>query len=58
MIPVAAVLSFAFGTLVFLAEAIAASPAVHAFASLTHYTHGLEIGRARPVDVRRLGRRG
>ena len=54
VIPVAAVLSFAVGTLVFIAEAFAASPAVHAFASLTHYTHGLEVGRAAPVDVRRV----
>jgi hypothetical protein len=53
VIPAAAILSFAFGTLVFLSEAVAASPAVHAFASLTHYTHGLEIGREKPVDVRR-----
>jgi hypothetical protein len=53
VIPVTAVLSFALGTLVFVAEAFAASPAVHAFASLTHYTHGLEVGRAAPVDVRR-----
>ena len=53
VIPAAAILSFAFGTLVFLAEALAASPAVHAFALLTHYTHGLEIGREKPVDVRR-----
>ena len=53
VIPVAAVLSFAFGTLILLAEAVAASPAVHAFASLTHYTHGLEVGRLAPVDVRR-----
>ncbi len=54
VIPVTAVLSFALGTLVFLAESVAASPAVHAFASLTHYTRGLEVGRAAPVDVRRL----
>ena len=54
VIPAAAILSFAFGTLVFLAEAVAASPAVHAFASLTYYTHGLEIGREKPVDVRRV----
>ena len=54
VIPVTAVLSFALGTLVFVAESFAASPAVHAFASLTHYTHGLEVGRAAPVDVRRL----
>ena len=54
VIPAAAILSFAFGTLVFLAESVAASPAVHAFASLTHYTHGLEIGREKPVDVRRV----
>ena len=46
VIPVMAVLSFALGTLVFVAESFAASPAVHAFASLTHYTHGLEVGRA------------
>jgi hypothetical protein len=53
VIPVAAVLSFAFGTLILLAEAVAASPAVHAFASLTHYTRGLDVGRLAPVDVRR-----
>lgn len=53
VIPAAAILSFAFGTLVFVAESVAASPAVHAFASLTYYTRGLEIGREKPVDIRR-----
>ena len=38
----------------FLVEAIAAAPAVHAFAALTHYTRGLEVGRARPVAGTRL----
>ena len=47
MVPIAAMLVFAIGTLTFLVEAIAAAPAVHAFAALTHYTHGLEVGRAR-----------
>lgn len=41
-----AVLVFGLGTLVFLAEAIAATPAVHAFVALTHYTRGLEAGRS------------
>ena len=53
VIPVVAVLSFAFGTLILLAEAVAASPAVHAFASLTHYTRGLDVGRMAPVEVDR-----
>jgi hypothetical protein len=53
VIPVAAALSFAYGTLMLLAEAVAASPAVHAFASLTHYTRGLDVGRGAPADVRR-----
>ena len=44
-IPVAAALTFAFGTLLFLVEAITAAPAVYAFAALTHYTHGLQAGR-------------
>jgi hypothetical protein len=43
---------FAFGTLTFLVEAIAAAPAVYAFAALTHYTRGLEIGRREPLTVR------
>lgn len=43
---------FAFGTLTFLVEAIAAAPAVYAFAALTHYTRGLEIGRREPLSVR------
>ncbi len=52
VIPVSAMLVFALGTLVFLVEAIAAAPAVHAFAALTHYTHGLELGRRSPLAVR------
>ena len=51
VVPVVAALVFALGTLMFLVEAIAAAPAVHAFAALTHYTHGLEVGRLAPVDV-------
>jgi hypothetical protein len=43
---------FALGTLTFLVEAIAAAPAVYAFAALTHYTRGLEIGRREPLRVR------
>jgi hypothetical protein len=43
---------FALGTLTFLVEAIAAAPAVYAFAALTHYTRGLEIGRRQPLSVR------
>jgi hypothetical protein len=49
VVPVAAALVFALGTLTFLVEAIAAAPAVHAFAALTHYTNGLQDGRDRPV---------
>lgn len=49
------VFAFGFGTLIFLAEAIATTPQVHAFIALTHYTHGLEAGRD-PADVAR-GRR-
>ena len=49
----AAALVFAYGTLVLLAEAIAAAPAVHAFVALTHYTGGLELGRRRPLIGRR-----
>ena len=52
VVPIAAALVFALGTLVFLVEAIAAAPAVHAFAALTHYTHGLEIGREQPIRER------
>jgi hypothetical protein len=54
VIPVAAALVFALGTLVFLVEAIAAAPAVYAFAALTHYTGGLELGRRAPLAARRL----
>ncbi len=49
VVPIAAALVFALGTLTFLVEAIAAAPAVHAFAALTHYTRGLQDGRDRPV---------
>jgi hypothetical protein len=52
-VPAAAALVFAMGTLTFLVEAIAAAPAVYAFAALTHYTRGLEIGRREPLPVRR-----
>jgi hypothetical protein len=48
-IPVAATLTFAFGTLLFLVEAITAAPAVYAFTALTHYTHGLQGGRDAPA---------
>jgi hypothetical protein len=54
MVPIAAALVFALGTLTFLVEAIAAAPAVHAFAALTHYTNGLEVGRRAPVTGHRL----
>jgi hypothetical protein len=54
VVPIATALVFALGTLTFLVEAIAAAPAVHAFEALTHYTHGLEIGRAEPVPGRSL----
>jgi hypothetical protein len=54
VVPIAAALVFALGTLTFLVEAIAAAPAVHAFAALTHYTHGLEAGRLEPIAGRRL----
>lgn len=53
-VPVGAALVFALGTLTFLVEAIAAAPAVYAFAALTHYTRGLELGRREPLPVRRL----
>lgn len=52
VVPVAAALVFAYGTLVLLTEAIAAAPAVHAFVALTHYTGGLERGRREPLAVR------
>ena len=54
VVPIAAMLVFAVGTLTFLVEAIAAAPAVHAFAALTHYTNGLELGRREPVADRHL----
>jgi hypothetical protein len=54
VVPIAAALVFALGTLTFLVEAIAAAPAVHAFAALTHYTHGLEVGRRAPIRGRHL----
>jgi len=54
VVPIAAMLVFALGTLTFLVEAIAAAPAVHAFAALTHYTNGLELGRREPVSGHRL----
>lgn len=53
VVPIAAALVFAFGTLTFLVEAIAAAPAVFAFEALTHYTAGLELGRRAPLAVRR-----
>jgi hypothetical protein len=49
VVPIGAALVFAMGTLVFLVEAIAAAPAVHAFAALTHYTGGLDVGRRQPA---------
>jgi hypothetical protein len=52
VIPLAAAVVFAFGTLQFLVEAIAAAPAVHAFEALTHYTGGLELGRREPLPIR------
>jgi hypothetical protein len=54
VVPIAAALTFAFGTLMFLVEAIVAAPAVHAFLALTHYGHGLEVGRRQPARARRL----
>ncbi|HYO42735.1 MAG TPA: hypothetical protein VES19_05995 [Candidatus Limnocylindrales bacterium] len=54
VVPIAAAVVFALGTLLFLVEAIAAAPAVHAFAALTHYTHGLQAGRDHPVKGRAL----
>jgi hypothetical protein len=52
VVPIVAAFVFALGTLTFLVEAIAAAPAVHAFAALTHYTHGLQWGREHPVPSR------
>ena len=52
VVPIAAALVFALGTLTFLVEAIAAAPAVHAFEALTHYTGGLEVGRRQPATGR------
>lgn len=54
VVPIVAALVFALGTLTFLVEAIAAAPAVHAFAALTHYTRGLELGRAHPAPSRNV----
>jgi hypothetical protein len=51
-IALAAALVFASGTLIFLAEAIAATAQVHAFVALTHYARGLEGGRQDPLRVR------
>jgi hypothetical protein len=45
---------FAFGTLLFLVDAISAAPAVYAFEALTHYTHGLQVGRDRPARGRTI----
>ena len=50
VVPLAAALTFAFGTLLFLVEAIAAAPAVFAFEALTHYTRGLDDARRHPVE--------
>ena len=54
VVPLAAALVFAYGTLVLLTEAIAAAPAVHAFVALTHYSGGLERGRREPLPVRHV----
>lgn len=53
-------LVFALGTLIFTAEALAAAPQVAAFAALTHYARGLELGRdeavaAAPWTIRYVG---
>ncbi|HEY3336562.1 MAG TPA: hypothetical protein VGK16_15120 [Candidatus Limnocylindrales bacterium] len=50
VIPLVAALVFAFGTLLFVVEAITAAPAVYAFEALTHYTHGLQVGREAPAQ--------
>jgi hypothetical protein len=52
VVPITAALVFAMGTLVFLVEVIAAAPPVFAFLALTHYSWGLDEGRARPVRIR------
>ena len=57
VVPIASTLVFALGTLMFLVDAIAAAPAVHAFAALTHYTNGLEVGRASQSRVAACGTR-
>jgi hypothetical protein len=49
VVPLVAALTFAYGTLLFLVEAVAAAPAVYAFEALTRYTHGLETGRVNPL---------
>jgi hypothetical protein len=49
---IGAALTFAFGTLAFTAAALAAAPQVIAFAGLTHYAGGLDLGRA-PYEQRR-----
>ncbi len=54
VVPLAAAMVFAYGTLMLLTEAIAAAPAVHAFVALTHYTAGLEQGRREPLPVRHV----
>jgi hypothetical protein len=54
VVPVTAAFVFAFGTLIFLVEVIAAAPPVFAFIALTHHTWGLEDGRRDPVGVRYL----
>jgi hypothetical protein len=38
----------------FLGEALAAAPQVHAFIALTYYTRGLETGRRSPLPVRHV----
>ena len=53
-LPVSAALVFAFGTLFLLVEAVSASAAVHAFEALTHFTGGLELGRAFPAPGGRI----
>jgi len=54
VIPLAAALVFAFGTLLFLVDSITAAPAVYAFEALTHYTHGLQVGRDRAAGGRTI----
>lgn len=43
------VIVFGIGTLLFTAEALAATPQVHAFVALTHYARGLEPARTLPT---------